>query len=95
MNVNVKCLKEYETLPQIVSKRESLEKLEPVLVSYQKYQEQLITLRKTELKRQKSMSDVQKMYLNGKTKFYEHQYGIIAGTQPNNIRNGGFGSTNK
>lgn len=73
-----KCLKEYETLPQIVSKRESLEKLEPVLVSYQKYQEQLITLRKTELKRQKSMSDVQKMYLNGKTKFYEHQYGIIA-----------------
>lgn len=24
-----------------------------------------------------------------------HQYGIIAGTQPNNIRNGGFGSTNK
>lgn len=73
-----KCLKEYETLPQIVSKRESLEKLEPVLVSYQKYQEQLITLRKTELKRQKSMSDVQKMYLNGKNKFYEHQYGIIA-----------------
>lgn len=73
-----KCLKEYETLPQIVSKKESLEKLEPVLVSYQKYQEQLIILRKTELKRQKSMSDVQKMYLNGKTKFYEHQYGIIA-----------------
>ena len=72
--------KEYETLPQIVSKRESLEKLEPVLVSYQKYQEQLITLRKTELKRQQNLSDVQKMYLDGKTKFYEHQYGIIAST---------------
>ena len=70
--------KDYATLPSLVSQRESLEKLEPVLNSYNQHLEQLQTLRKNELKRHQNLMDVQKLYHDGKAKFYLHQYGIIA-----------------
>lgn len=68
----------YQGMGKLVSQREQLEKLEPLLNQYQNSQKQLIQLRKDELKTQQYSVEKQNDYLEGKSLFYQNQYGIIA-----------------
>jgi len=73
-----KASENYQTLGAIASQIESLEKIEPLLLSYQDNIKKLEQLRKDELQIQMIYTDAQKKYLEGKTDFYKNQYGIIA-----------------
>lgn len=71
-------LKEYESLGSIVSQREALQKVEPMIINYSLGQEQLKKVVREELVKQKQLNQIQDKYLLAKSNFYKNQYGIIA-----------------
>lgn len=70
--------KAYQTINQLVSQRERLEKTEPILYKYQEMTKKMETIRKEELFTQNTYQEAQNAYFEGKKAFYENQYGIIA-----------------